>query len=847
MVCSKLWYSTNGGSTWSAAISINASSGTYTITGLSPATNYSVKTSVRAKDSGLDGYSTASSWNTYNYPYANSTPNFTIGNDVTIGLYNPLGRTVSVTITAGGTDKTAANTVSGKSITGFSGSTWKDFFYAAIPSAKSGTYSVKVTYSAHTETRTGGTFSANSADCKPTAGTLTYQDTNNTTTAITGNNQKIVQNASTVRYTATGYSTKYSATISSIKVKVNGQTYTLTQSGASATGGNAVINSGTNVTATLTVTDSRGYTASSTKTIQMLSYSQPSADITLQRQNNYYSDTDITVDASWSYLNGGNSCAIKFRYKQTSSSTWGSYINLTDNTAYTFTANNKYTFDVQVVLTDTIGGSTTYNLVLAKGTTIMFWDTLRTAVGVNCFPQSDESLWVNGYEVDAKNLLKWGSLDQYVSLEPDDTHVTGLTHSQGMACDGTNLYITNRSSYNDTEAMKITKIQISDWSTVSTHTMTTGHYNSLYWYNNKLYATGASMDSGSVDYSNVRVINSNWTTSLVSTPSCYGCAIIDFSSSDKGVITALQRAGTRDIIFYDSYNQDQAQKQTPLMKITLDYTGSTTLQGSFHLTPNYIWTIETAYNADTRASGHQVARCFSYSGMLVRAFYLDSITKELQDIWVSDDDSVMYINDLDGTIYKFNLTHLYHSLVTSVANGNTLRQGTPKHVYINPSNLDSTKTYTRNNSSYKVTSVFPLSDFTFINEISEFVPPTLWVNGQPCVGDVAENMGSMWFAGAYGWAGGGTLSFEVRFTRTSDSYNYKYYLSKVTFRIHDSSTHTTYTATSTDGDLTDESTGSMGAAFKALYSDGWLFGDFYVDSLTYIVGLPRSSTDLGIL
>lgn len=846
MTCSKLWYSTDGGSHWlpSGGMTINASSGTYTISGLSAATGYQVQTSVRAKDSGLDGYSSTSSWNTYNYPYANSTPNFTIGNTLKIGLYNPLGRTVSVIITAG-SDKTAANTVSGTSISGFNSNEWKSFFYAGIPSAKSGTYSVKVTYGSHTEPRSGGTYSANASDCKPTAGTLSYADTNNTTKGITGDDQKIVQSRSIVRYTASGFSAKYSASISSVKVSVNGSTYTLTRSGSTATGGNAAINSNTNVTATVTVTDSRGYTATANKKVTMLAYNLPSALITLERESNYYSESSIKVDASWSTLGGGNRCTIRFAYKRKSAD-YDTWISLSDNQAYSFTANNKYEWDVRVILTDSLNGSRTYDLILPKGMPILYIDSHRTSVGVNCFPGSDESLWVNGYEVDAKNLLKWGSVDQYESLEPVETHETGFNHSQGMACDGDNIYITTRSSYANTEPMKIVTIRLSDWGTVSTHTMTTGHYNSLYWYENKLYSAGAAMVDDNIDYSNIRVINSNWTTDLIPSPACWGVGIRKFEG--KGYIAALWRASTRDILFYDSYAVDNANKLTPLTKVTLDFTGSTTIQGTFHLTPNYIWTLETAYSADTRASGHQVIRCFSYSGMLVKAYYLDTITDELQDLWVDDDEEILLVNDRSGRVYKFELPKLYHTLVSSIAYGNALKHGALKHVYKHPSNLDTGGTFTNGNNTYTVTSKFFLSDYTFLTEIGEVFSPTLWVNNLPCKGHVVEGLGAIYFEGSYYWAGGSEIQWSMRFSRGADTNNYYYYLSRLTIRGRDPNTtpnptRVSYDIQSSDGSL---DSGDLKNAFTFLYSNSWFITDIYVDSLSYIVGIPRTQ-ELGIL
>jgi hypothetical protein len=51
-----------------------------------------------------------------------------------------------------------------------------------------------------------------------------------------------------------------------------------------------------------------------------------------------------------------------------------------------------------LTLTDRFG-TTTYNTVLAKGKFILFVDTKKLSVGVNCFPTNGESLEINGVQV----------------------------------------------------------------------------------------------------------------------------------------------------------------------------------------------------------------------------------------------------------------------------------------------------------------------------------------------------------------------------------------------------------------------------------------------------------------
>ena len=329
-VVDRVWYSTDGGSTWSAPMTVSAPSGAYTITGLTAGTTYQVVTSLRNKVTGNYQNSSVASWATYNYPYCNSAPDFTIGNSLTIGLYNPLGRAVTVTMSGGGQTKTAGGTYSGKSVSGFNSSQWVDFWYSTIPNSTRGQYSVTVTYDGHSATGLGGYCSIVPSECAPTAGALTYEDTNIAAVHITGDNQKIIQLMSTVQFTVPDVQAKNHASISFVSVQINGVGYALSRVGTSnvyqAT--DITLNYTSDVEAQLVVADSRGLAmAESPITITMIPYSTPTAIVTLQRRFNYYSETYLTVDASYSSLNGGNHITIKYRYKQSGGS-WSGYATI---------------------------------------------------------------------------------------------------------------------------------------------------------------------------------------------------------------------------------------------------------------------------------------------------------------------------------------------------------------------------------------------------------------------------------------------------------------------------------------------------------------------------------------
>lgn len=399
-----IWYSTNNGSSWSGINVADGTSGSYTISGLSANTAYNIKTRVRRKDSQLTTDSSALAVTTYAYPYANSMPNFTIGSKLTIGIYNPLGRTVTVNILGADNSQVSNDTTSGTSITGYAGSGVVNALYASIPNAKSGTYKVKVTYGTQISTKTGGTYSVNANVCAPSIGTIAYQDTNSQTIALTGDNQDIVRNQSTLSYSASGLTALNGASVRSCSVTVNGETISLNVSGTSASGTGGVIDSGTNIDAVFTVTDSRGLTGTKKVTLSMIDWSVPSAIITLERQDNFYTATNLTVDANYSSINGNNQITITYQATKEGDSSASVSGTVQDNVTSVVQLDNSYAWTVSIKLVDSLGGQTTYTAYISRGMPIIYFDRLKSSVGINCFPQEEESLEVNGVNM-AKNVM----------------------------------------------------------------------------------------------------------------------------------------------------------------------------------------------------------------------------------------------------------------------------------------------------------------------------------------------------------------------------------------------------------------------------------------------------------
>lgn len=392
-----IWYSTNNGSSWTGVDVADGTSGSYTITGLAANTTYNIKTRVRRKDSQLTTDSSALAVTTYAYPYANSMPNFTIGEQLTINFYNPLARNMSVEVIAQDNSIIQSFTMTGNTVSGFAGNNDKQKWYASIPNSKTGTYKVKVTYAGHVETKTGGTYQVNVNECSPNTGTLTYQDTKASTVAITDNNQLIIQNQSTLQIAITNAEAKRSATLTKASVNINGviTNKNFAAGSTSLTIDIGTINVASNITIPITVTDSRGISSTTNLVVQVLPWSLPTAIINLERVANFYTTTNILVNADFSSLDNKNTITIQYQIKKVTDTNYGALVTLQDNVQSQFQADNLYEWNVKVILTDRLG-STTYNLKLSKGIPIVFFDSRLNSTGFNCFPKEEDSVEIDG-------------------------------------------------------------------------------------------------------------------------------------------------------------------------------------------------------------------------------------------------------------------------------------------------------------------------------------------------------------------------------------------------------------------------------------------------------------------
>ena len=231
----------------------------------------------------------------------------------------------------------------------------------AMPNATSGTAKVTVTtYSG--STKIGSAVSKNftvtvPASVVPTISGVTIAET------VSGINAQFggfVQSKSRAKITTTAAGV-YGSTIKAYKTVIDGKSY----SGSAPTTG--VLNTAGNRTVTITVTDSRGRTASTTRTIAVIAYAAPKINtFTAIRANNLGTADDngtralARIKFAVSAVNDKNTKSYTVEYRQKGTDAWtqaatGSVYSYDSNMLLNINASPDASYDLRLSVTDFFG------------------------------------------------------------------------------------------------------------------------------------------------------------------------------------------------------------------------------------------------------------------------------------------------------------------------------------------------------------------------------------------------------------------------------------------------------------------------------------------------------------
>lgn len=303
---------------------ITGASGTFT--GLQPNKTYYARSN--ASNGTYRGYSSVQTVSTYDIAKLTEALDVNIGSAHTIKWTNPSGAATSLKLCK--TDGTLVYNVGTVTGTSKSVTPTASNIYSLIPNDNS----IKLRYVL--TTTANGTSYTNTKDCtfkvtnsNPTFSDFTYQDTDPTTIALTGNNQIIINNYSNIKVTISTSNkavAKNSATMKSYKLASG--TKNVSKNYSSSADVELSLNDVDSATITVYATDSRGNSTSKAKTATFKNYT----DLAITRlaatrqQNGVGSAVLLEFEGTyWNNSFGAVTNVIQqciYKYKLASSSTW---------------------------------------------------------------------------------------------------------------------------------------------------------------------------------------------------------------------------------------------------------------------------------------------------------------------------------------------------------------------------------------------------------------------------------------------------------------------------------------------------------------------------------------------
>lgn len=420
-VSCNIWdYSLDNGSTWTRFSSAAGTSASVDVSGLSPNVTYNVRVRARKASNKIYGTSSNQAVTTLGGSILHSVANVVMDDASpaasfvatvygsfyhSFRIYDEDGTTLLRTLLFNSISAGVQQTVSFT----YPANT-KNALLAHFPSSKTCVFKIVLeTYSDSDRTTLVGasgpqsfTASTTAANSSPTFADFTYQDIEAAVTAITHDNQILLQSYSHLQVTASVGTALNGSSITGYSVSIGD--VSMSSIGTSLDVG-AVSSSGS-LTLKVTCSDSRGYSTSVEKAVTVLPYTNPRfTQFTLRRRNEIDSLVQLSIYGMVSSVKPDNAelnsiVQVKFKYKQTSDTTYTtiditnaitingltfSYVN-----AELMVLDETNSFDFVFYIYDAFGDLTVleYEYLLSQGTPLLAFrkrtaTNNRPRVGVN--------------------------------------------------------------------------------------------------------------------------------------------------------------------------------------------------------------------------------------------------------------------------------------------------------------------------------------------------------------------------------------------------------------------------------------------------------------------------------
>lgn len=409
--CDVWEYSLDGGSTWTQYSTTNGTSATKTISGLTPNTEYSVKVRAKKQSNGVKGTSAAHTAKTLGGTALNLVSNFAADSTRPViqmnwTVYNASythklviknGSTVILTIegltaSLGTINKTYSLTTAQRTTLLKAMANLASFKATFELTSYDGTTQIGNVSSVN------ATISTTSTNSKPTFFRFTFADIRENTLVLTENDQLLIQGQSNLRVSCGSAVARNHATIAKYRVTIGSKTVesetTTVDFGSTSLSGS--------VTITVSAVDSRGYTATKTKTVTVIPFEHIRLDYWfIRRINDVEEMTNLVFDGEYSTvtINGVAKNYLDsfiYRYRKIAEgeewSAWTSVALEGADGKFEYTSmefgwfDPDYSYEIQLSVSDQLTISEIY-LSLPKGTPLVAYR--QKMVGINnARPQS---------------------------------------------------------------------------------------------------------------------------------------------------------------------------------------------------------------------------------------------------------------------------------------------------------------------------------------------------------------------------------------------------------------------------------------------------------------------------
>lgn len=364
--CSTVQYKINDGSWVDVVADANSTSGSFTVSDLSANTSYTIYADFKRRDSGLWAQTKPSqSVSTYSYPYLSSVPKFTVGDELTIGIYNPLGRSCTISVIGDNGVEYNGGTITGTSIYPFNNDDWKNNWYKSLPKKKQGTYKARLVCSTGNVDQISSAveYYLNTSDSEfnptfPADNIISIANTLHTD--ISGAN-KFIKNHNKLTGAIKPMVGKRFADITTGYYNISASGLTTVKKNYSTSNIAFELGNMSSDTFNVTAVDGRGFTTTVSKTINLVDYNNPGINaFKIVRQNGIGTKAIIHFEGSYTNWTGlSKTNAIQsVKYKIGASGSWKAL----PTSAKLTSTNGAWTLDA--TLDDTFETTSQYDLYL---------------------------------------------------------------------------------------------------------------------------------------------------------------------------------------------------------------------------------------------------------------------------------------------------------------------------------------------------------------------------------------------------------------------------------------------------------------------------------------------------